>query len=1465
MISKVHTAAKVVLLIVSLSYGHRLFAATPVAGAVGAQTGAFATSLSSASFDPASAAEWVDGSERPLANPNALKQLLWTQSAGPSTGPLKFGVSNQPGARYLRLGFTGALPVGSILVRGGDVVSVLRPGASYPGNLADESQWIPAQRLVEQQPSKDEVGPGDFALWSLPSVTSTRAIRFTHVAKQTDPSYEGVLGGVYLLSNRLVNLAPQAIATASTNNGKAPLLIDEQYNGWHLWDNGPEYHHTVSASAPEWIVLSWPKTVSLSGLAALWAGFDAADVQAFQGPDGIAPQGASESDWHVVGQPYSFRSQYPRGLGVDWMDFGKTIQTRAVRLRMTQSTDESHPHLKGLTHDGTRVWLGELMALSPLGSADLDASVLPMSVNVASGPHPPIPVKFSLDVPGYVTLVIEDAKGNRVRNLISNTWFEAGPQTVWWDGTDDLERNPDAAAHGVYLIPTHFVAPGRYQVRGLYHKAIDVHFEFSVYTGGHTAWETADGKGGWLTNHTPPSAALFLPADKSPGGKPLVYLGSYVSEGGSGLAWVDLDGNKQGGRGWVGGSWTAAPFLARDAGSHGDPAVYAYVGASWRDEATKATNYSKGLVRITALTTHGDKSVIVYNLNPGEKLDRDETGKANWMTQMDGLAVHDNLLVISLNRMSQLLFVEAVSGKPLGTTPVDNPRGVAFDSQGRLLVLSGKALLRYTLPKDAIQLQPGQIAKPETLISAGLEDPEGVTVAGAGDAEESIFVSDRGNSNQVKVFSESGKMLRAIGHAGPLQVGRYDEQHMNNPKGMAIDSNNHLWVTEEDFQPKRVSLWTLDGKFLKAFYGPSEYGGGGSIDPTDKTLFYYHAMQFKLDWKAGNYSLDSILYRPTKDDLVLPKFGAPTTVVYHGQHRYFTNCYMDYGTNGVSIATLFLEKGGTIHPVAAVGRANDWSIFQADAFKALWPKGTDYSDRRPDNAVQFSWSDTNMDGKVEPEEVTFFKTSTGSITVMPDLSMVDAFVDGKAVRYVPSVSRDGRPSYDIQNGQVIVDGVQRPKSDGGGQALYSPQNIVLSTAPLPFAGESVGGVDLQGHRWSYPSLWPGLHASHSAPVPDHPGELIGTTRLLGDFIHPSSEDVGPIWGINSNMGDMYLFTADGFFITQLFQDSRVGKLWAMPDPKRNMLLNDLSLHDENFFPSLTQTPDGKVYVVDGGRTSIVRVDGLDTMRRLPSTPLNLSATQLQEAQKFQTEHELARQQQTGAKSLEVKVISGATPSIGDLASSWKSAKWATVDRRITQVGWNANPDVVEAAVEVVGDRLFASFHTGDPKLLENADDVANAPFKTGGALDLMIGVNPTANTQRQNPVEGDVRLLVYQVEGKTKAMLYRAIVPGTRTPVPFSSPSRTITLDQVEDVSTLVELSVDGGNYTFSVPLKTLGLKPTNGEKIKADIGILRGNGSQTVQRVYWNNKATGITSDVPSEAELVPGLWGDWVFQCPR
>ena len=84
----------------------------------------------------------------------------------------------------------------------------------------------------------------------------------------------------------------------------------------------------------------------------------------------------------------------------------------------------------------------------------------------------------------------------------------------------------------------------------------------------------------------------------------------------------------------------------------------------------------------------------------------------------------------------------------------------------------------------------------------------------------------------------------------------------------------------------------------------------------------------------------------------------------------------------------------------------------------------------------------------------------------------------------------------------------------------------------------------------------------------------------------------------------------------------------------------------------------------------------------------------------------------------------------------------------------------------------------------------------------------------------------------------------------------------MEDVSDKVEFGEDkNGSYEIAVPLSVLGLEPKPGIRIKGDIGILRGNGKQTTQRVYWTNKATAIVSDVPSEAELTPKLWGTWEF----
>jgi len=215
-----------------------------------------------------------------------------------------------------------------------------------------------------------------------------------------------------------------------------------------------------------------------------------------------------------------------------------------------------------------------------------------------------------------------------------------------------------------------------------------------------------------------------------------------------------------------------------------------------------------------------------------------------------------------------------------------------------------------------------------------------------------------------------------------------------------------------------------------------------------------------------------------------------------------------------------------------------------------------------------------------------------------------------------------------------------------------------------------------------------------------------------------------------------------------------------------------------------------------------------------------------------------------------------------------------IDKRGTKANFNSNakPYDVRGSVVIANGNLYAAWQTEDPKLLTNSGEMPIAPFKTGGALDLMIGCNPDADPKRRAPVAGDLRLTVTQVKDpagktgtvKTMAVLYRQVAPGTNTPtVPFTSTVMTVNFDRVDDVSDKVRLAADGkGNYEICVPLEVLGLAPKPGMKIKGDIGILRGEGAVTTARTYWNNKATNIVSDMPSEAALRPELWGTWEFR---
>ncbi|WP_321959796.1 hypothetical protein [Paraburkholderia sp. J69-1] len=1125
------------------------------------------------------------------------------------------------------------------------------------------------------------------------------------------------------------------------------------------------------------------------------------------------------------------------------------------------------------------------------------------SATEAAGDHASIPIHFSLAQPGYVTLVIESTDGRRVRNLVSETPFPAGDNTAWWDGLDDLGRDPDAAAHAQYRIPGRLVAPGTYRVRGLVRPALKALYEFNPYDPARPPWKTADRSSEWLANHAAPSAVLFVPGGANgsahAGADGAMLVGSYVTEGGSGLAWLDMQGRKRWGQTWMGGVWTGATQLARDTGEHALLGAYAYAATSWRSDQP-GDHYSE--LRLNALMSAGAQRSApadarlgtgedVPVLTPAYRIDESpDTVKSaaddpypERHSAIAGLAVRDGLIVVSLRALNQLLFVDAARHRVVQRVPLADPRGLAFDAQGHLLALSGTRLVRLDASLDG----NGQlhVSSPQAVIATGLDDPQSLCV----DTNGALYVSDWGKSHQVKVFDAAGKLLRAIGHAGAPVTGLYDPQHMNHPAGMSIDGSGRLWVAENDKTPKRVSVWdAASGRFVNAFYGPPRYGGGGTLDPRDRTRFYYAdeagAIAFKLDWTNGSGVPQSIPYRADADDLGLSGSdtgGMPDYPLYRGSERYLTNAHSAQVTGRPSAILWHLGADGAAHAVAAAGSTFDSAgkllpAFNSDAMRARMPAGSDPLHR----ALLFVWRDTNGDGRIAPDEVTFWQPQgeargnaamLGNVTVLDDLSFAIAYA-GSAAVVVPatSIGPRGVPVYDPSHLKTLATNVQAPVSTGGGQVLVGRDGwTVFTTPPAPFAPQGVAGLRADGAAWSYPSLWPGLHASHAAPVPGKPGELIGTTRVLGNpFDAPAPSDAGQLWAINGNEGSVYLFTTDGLFVATLFKDTRLDTAPPPAQATRGLDLAATSLGPECFHPTIVRADDGNIYMQAGSTAPLLRIVGLDGVQRLPDQQITITAQQLVDAQR-ETRDAAARVASASTANSVLNVAIHAESG----AQNWpdSSTQWASIDTRSIQVGdWGHQDSETKAALAIFGDRLYIAVTTDTPTLLDNSGEALQNLFATGGGIDLMLGTNADAAPNRSNAVQGDERLVVSRVHDMSKAMLYRPVAtPDGLAPITYSSPLRTIHFDRVDEVSDKVDVSIErqsGGNaqevlYKVSVPLSVLGLNATAERTLAGDIGVLRGNGFQTLQRAYWSNKAGGLVSDLPGEAELTPNLWGKLRF----
>ena len=1025
----------------------------------------------------------------------------------------------------------------------------------------------------------------------------------------------------------------------------------------------------------------------------------------------------------------------------------------------------------------------------------------------AERPEGPVKISYKLAKDQRVTLAIDDEQGHRVRNLLAAAERKAGANVDLWDGLNDKGE----------LVP-----PGEYRVKGLSHDGLHVQYAGSFASPANPPWSTADGKGAFYGDHTAPEAAIFGP------GK-LGALACPMGEAGAHLIGVDLQGRRQWGlanRSAFGGGRIS---LATDgktlwvANADGRSGAFTI----WRcDLAT-------GTYAPWKRTGSDGKAVLDLPV-------RD----TNALAQCRTIAIKDGRLVVILAAEHKILVMDAESGdttKELSDMPADMAAGT-FRADGKLLLAAGRDVYLIDIDKGT-----------RSVLATGLVDPQGV----AEDKQGRIFVSQRGAAMNVTIFSASGKPLGSIGKPGGRPAnGFFDPAGMLNPAQIAVDSLGRLWVPESDQQPKRTSVWTDDpsagstgslqagsGQVAKLAFdliGTTAYSAGGSINPFDVTCGFSERVEYKLD----------LVNQTSRPVFTLPDAlgtGSDWIARYArvGGREYIQ---LRSTARDAGMVKIYLRL-----PDGAWRHVAEWG--NVGQGKSLDDKSCREWNRKYSTPLweglfgkAFLWVDQNDDGIAQREEIQVNDRPVGRFywgqAMGDDLTVAEPVKGSNDILiFKPDgFTAGGSPRYSFARMTTLS-----PKGNVSGEGMMAvgrEGRLYLDVSPLQ-ALDPAGQV-----MWTYPSDYVGVHGSHRAPAPK-PGLLIGPSSIYGTALVNSK--VGEVFYMNGNLGQNFIFTEDGLWVQSLFQDTRgwndVPGLAIVGMP-----CDAMTAGGESFGGWFCKSSNKKYYICGGGTAAIVfELTGLDSLKRFRSeikvTPADLVAADALRLRRA------ARTQQARICTAKARVT---PPPLDGTLAGWE------MDKGGVEVAGGAGV-VGSAKLAYDAQNLYVAWKVNDPSPLKNAGQDDRLMFITGDGVDLMLR---TTAAKDEKPVAGDFRLLLTVKAGKPMAVLYQPVAPGTpkAEAAELSSPWRSVHFDRVRTLEIPLAMKVIPGGYavTAAVPLKLLGLETLKGKTLRGDFGILLSDsaGQECTSRNYWSNKQANNTSDVPDEAQLAPGLWGEVTFE---
>lgn len=786
-------------------------------------------------------------------------------------------------------------------------------------------------------------------------------------------------------------------------------------------------------------------------------------------------------------------------------------------------------------------------------------------------PEGQVKIAYTLATDQRVTLAIDDGQGKRVRNLLAAAERKAGANCDLWDGLDDQG---------------HLVVPGHYTVKGLSHDELHVTYAGHFASPGNPPWDTADGKGAFYGDHTPPEAVAFGPGERG-------ALACPMGEAGQHLIGIDLQGHRQ---------WGLANRVFFGSGrinlttdgtilwvANGDPQSGAFT--IWRCEL------ATGTFAPWKRTGADNKAVLDLCMC-----------KTNAMAQCRAIAVHKGQLAVILAANRQLLVLNAETGDTKQTFD-DLPAGMAacaFRSDGKLLLAAGHDLL-------LMDLETGT----RTPLATGLDDPQSV----AEDKQGRIYVSQRGSAMNVAVFDAHGKRVGSIGKPGGRPaIGLFGPTGMLMPAQIAVDHLGRLWVTESNLQPKRTSVWNTDGKLAFDLVGCTAYCAGGSINPFDPTRGFSETVEYHVDLAAQTY-------RPLAnlpDAIGTGMFCVTRYARVNG--REYIQARSTAEKAGMVKIFFHLPDGSWRH-VAEWGNVGRDKNFSEPLWKGLAGKA-------------FLWVDQNDDGIAQREEIQVLDRPLGSYywgqgmgedltVVIPIARSSDFFVfqpDG--------FTTDGAPRYRSDRLTVIT--AHGPVGSEGMMAVGRGGRLYLNQSPLQ-ARDPDGKL-----LWTYPNDYVSVHGSHRAPAP-RPGLVIGPSSIYGTAL--VNANIGEVFYLNGNLGQNFLFTEDGLWVQSLFNDLR-GWHDVPADATIGMPCDAMSAGGESFGGWFCKAANGKYYICGGGTAALVfELNGMESLKRF-DTAVEVTPTDLVAADELRIRR-AARAQQ--AKVATIKAIATPPSLDGDLA------------------------------------------------------------------------------------------------------------------------------------------------------------------------------------------------------------------------